>query len=1315
MTQPDATLRDLQSLLDEAMYVDQPGLRRRLARESKRERNRGRRPDRRGDADSSDSSDSSRLQDLEIAITASAERASARAQSLPLIDFPAALPISERREEIASAIDANQVLILCGETGSGKSTQLPKICLQIGRGVQGLIGHTQPRRIAARATAARIASELGEPLGERVGYKIRFADRTGPDCRLKLMTDGILLAEIQKDRWLRHYDTLIIDEAHERSLNIDFLLGYFKRLLPRRPELKLIITSATIDPGRFSAHFDDAPVIEVSGRTWPVETRYRPLVSEDDEDGRDQVTGILDAVDELCAQPGRGDVLVFLAGERDIRETADALRRHHPKGVDVLPLFARLSAAEQDRVFHSGGARRVVLATNIAETSLTVPGIRFVVDPGRARISRYSYRSKIQRLQIEAISRASADQRQGRCGRERDGICIRLYSDMDYDGRPAFTDPEVLRTNLASVILQMETLGLGHIEDFPFLDSPDPRFVRDGYRLLRELGAADEEGGITEIGRRVARLPVDPRLGRILLAAGETDCLTEVLAIVSMLSIQDPRERPLEHAAAADERHACWQVEGSDFLSIYKLWVDYLEQRHHQSVSKQRRWCKENFLSFLRMREWYDVHQQLLQQLAQMGLRPGRRIASADEVHRALLSGFLGHIGRRDEDGHYRGPRDSAFLVGRGSVMNQAKAPWVMAASLVQTSRVFARTVAGITPDWIESVAAHLVKRQYDDPRWAPKRGQVTASETVSLYGLVLASGRRVDYSRIDPEAARRIFLEDGLADMEQSIQAPFATHNRTLLASLEDMEARVRRRDLIADPARIAAFFDRRVPADICSLRDFQAWRKKAEKSDPRCLFMELDDLLASDLPRLDPDSFPDALQIEGNTMALSYTYDPAADDDGVTVMVPRDLLGMLSEADLEWLVPGLLQEKVVALVRGLPKAIRRRLVPVPATVDSCMPVLDASAGKRLLPCLAQALQRAAGAPVPEQALESVSLPDYLRCNVRVMDTDGSVLGEGRDLAALRDRLAPAGPVARPAAAARSDTRTQLDWKFDTLPRTACVAQDGHERNLFPALHDEGDGVSLAYFAAEDEARAEHRDGVLRLLRLQAGREEKYLRREFAKNKVLNLTPDLGSGGGDLSSDLVHVAALKAFLEDSKQTPRDEDGFRRLLATGLPGFVPAGTALADLVAAILQHWRKARLRIDELPDTAATAHAAEDLRYQLGGLVYPGFLLDTPTEWLGQCPRFLQAVHLRLDKLAAGDARDVALTNSLAPFQARLRERLQQTNSIRQLPSLTLYRWMVEECRVSLFAQTLGTSIKISPQRLERQWEKVIAESRPR
>jgi len=1287
-------LRELQEQISDAMYADQPRLRRRL----KKARRAG----------------GAELDQAALAIESSADKARTRAASLPSIQYPPELPVSERRDEIAEAIAAHQVVVLCGETGSGKTTQLPKICLDLGRGAQGLIGHTQPRRIAARATAARIATELGEPPGQHVGFKIRFADHTGPDCRVKLMTDGILLAEIPQDRWLRRYDTLIIDEAHERSLNIDFLLGYLKQLLPRRPELKLIVTSATIDPARFAAHFDDAPVIEVSGRTYPVETRYRPAQAEDENaEAPGQIAAILEAVDELSRQPGPGDLLVFLAGEREIRETANALRRHHPEGVEILPLFARLSAAEQDRVFRRAGPRRIVLATNIAETSLTVPGIRFVVDPGRARISRYSYRSKIQRLQIEAISRASADQRKGRCGRERDGICIRLYDETDFEARPAFTDPEILRTNLASVILQMEALQLGHVEDFPFVEPPDPRFVRDGYRLLRELGAVEEDQRVTEAGRRIARLPVDPRLGRILLAAAETDCLPSVLPIVAMLSIQDPRERPLEKAEVADERHARWQIEGSDFLGVLKLWRDYLEQRHHLSVNKQRRWCKEQFLSFMRMREWYDVHQQLSQQMTQMGMRPGRAgieaEVEAERVHRALLTGFLGHIGRRDEEGGYRGPRDSRFLVSPGSVLRGSKSPWLMAASLIQTTRVFARVAARIEPDWIESAAAHLVRRQYDAPRWSEKRGTVVARETVTLYGLVLASGRRVDFSRIDPEAARGIFLEDGLAAEAHAIRAPFVDHNRALRERLEDLEARIRRRDLLADRPRIAAFFEARVPTGICALRDFEAWRRKTERKNPRCLFMEIDDLTASDVPRLDPDDFPDAISVEGNTLRLAYRYEPGADDDGVTVLVPRELLGMLSEADLEWLVPGLLEEKIIAMVRGLPKSLRRRLVPVPETAGRCLPALLAAQGERLAPCLAAALQREAAVPVPVETLQSVPLPDYLRFNIRVLEVDGECCGESRDLDALQRQLAPAGPVARTAVDPGA-TGTSTDWAFGTLPRTAEIIQDGHPRHLFPGLHDDGDGATLAYYASEDQALAEHRSGVLRLMRLAAAREEKYLRRELARHRGLNLNPDLGVEGGDLIEDMVALAAEQAFLPEGTDVPRDESAFRDRARTGRPLLVAAGTQLAGLVADVLDRWRRARARVQELPTASAAGEAVRDLETQLDGLVHPGFLRQTPPRWLQHCPRFLDAVHVRLDKLRDGDPRDTALTRTVQPYQARLLERLAEAGEQPMPPALLEYRWMLEELRVSLFAQTLRTSIKISPKRLERQWERVVA-----
>jgi ATP-dependent helicase HrpA len=748
-----------------------------------------------------------------------------RRESMAGINFPSELPISARRDDITEALRRNPTLVICGETGSGKSTQLPKMCLAAGFGARGMVGHTQPRRIAARSVAARIAQELGGPLGREVGYKIRFADRTGPDCRVKLMTDGILLAEIQRDPYLRQYDALIIDEAHERSLNIDFLLGYMRQIRPRREDLRLIVTSATLDPERLSAHFDNAPIIEVSGRTYPVEVRYR---SPEEAEDWSQTDGILDAIRELDAgDTGHGDMLVFLAGEREIRETSDAIRKHLGGHLEVLPLFSRLSASEQDRIFKPAGERRVILATNIAETSLTVPGIRYVVDPGRARISRYAYRSKIQRLQIEPVSRASAEQRKGRCGRLRDGVCIRLYGEDEFEARPEFTDPEILRTNLASVILQMECMGLGRVEDFPFVDPPDQRFINDGYRLLREIGAVDDEDRVTRLGRMVSGFPLDPRLGRILVAAGELGCLREVLPIAAALSIQDPRERPAEARDLADEKHAQWQVKDSDFLGFLALWDAYMDRRHHLSVNKQRRWCRDNFLNFMRMRDWYDVHQQLHSLARQLGLPINQEAADYALVHKALLTGLLGHVGQRDE-GEYKGPRGSRFTIFPGSGLRGTTPAWVMAASLVETSRVFAHTVARVEPGWIEGAAAHLVKREYDDPRWEPRRGHVTARERVTLYGLVLAAGRRVDFGRVDAAAARSVFIRDGLADDAHGVRAAFAEHNSALLEKVHELESRLRRRDIAADRSRIAAFYEQRVPPDIRDRPGFQRWRKR-------------------------------------------------------------------------------------------------------------------------------------------------------------------------------------------------------------------------------------------------------------------------------------------------------------------------------------------------------------------------------------------------------------------------------------------------------------------------------------------------------
>lgn len=1232
---------------------------------------------------------------------ASCEQVERRRRNLPRVTCPASLPISERVDELAAAITAHPVVVVCGETGSGKSTQLPKVCLQAGLGTRGLIGHTQPRRLAARSIAARISEEIGQPLGGIVGFKVRFNDRTGPDCRIKVMTDGILLAETQQDRWLRQYDALIIDEAHERSLNIDFLLGYLKKIRSRRPELRLVITSATIDPERFSEHFDNAPIISVSGRGYPVEDRYRPL--DEGDDVLPQTEGILAAVEELAAgDDGSGDILVFLAGEREIRETADALRKRHPEQVEVLPLFARLSAAEQDRIFRPAERRRIVLATNIAETSLTVPRIRYVVDPGLARISRYSYRSKIQRLMVEPISKASADQRRGRCGRERDGTCIRLYSEEGYLGRPEFTDPEIRRTNLASVILQMECSRLGRIEDFPFIDPPDPRYVSDGYRLLRELGAVDGDGRVTPLGRSMAAFPLDPRLGRIVVAAAELDCLKEILPVVSLLSIQDPRERPLDAREKADEAHRQWHEQSSDVLGIVALWECYLDRRRHLSVSKQRIWCRENFLSFLRMREWYSVHQQLLAQVKDSGQRLNRQTATAEVIHRAFLSGMLGHIGQLD-DREYSGARGSRFLISPGSALRGGGARWVVAASLIQTDRVFAHTVAQVRPEWIEQAAGHLVKKAYEDPHWDEKRGHVVARERVSLYGLVLAANRRVDYGRVNPAEARRLFVAEALADDRLNADADFARHNRAMRERLHEIEAKLRRRDLLADRARLEEFFDERVPAHVMNRRGFERWRRKAETTDPKLLFMSRGDLLAGNLEVFDEDAYPDHLTVEGNPLRLEYRFEPGDERDGVTIIVPRQLLPMLDPAHLEWLVPGYLEEKITAMIRALPKPVRRRLVPAPDVARRCLSHLDRRSG--LATALATALTREAGVPVEAGSWLATDLPSHLVFNFRVVDSQGGTVAESRDLDDLQARFGPTGPVRMPTEGRRYQGMT--DWQVGELPRTVATGEGNARRFLFPALHDDGDSVSLVYYASRDEARSAHRDGTLRLFRIACRQAESYLRKEFGKSRLAPLLAGLGHDGGDPVEDLVRLSFLETFLAEGLLPLVDRGEFDVRLAEGRGRVVATGIELGDLVERVANTWRSCRALVAEGLVGPGGRTAGDDIAKQLQGLVFPGWLRLTPVRWLREFPRYLSAVETRIEKIQAGDQRVAGRSELLSPWMDRLKEWEASGRAISD-PVVAPFRWMLEEYRVSLFDQRLGTSMKVSPQRLERQWREI-------
>ena len=1224
---------------------------------------------------------------------------------LPRIAFPPELPVSAERERIAAAIAGHQAVVVCGATGSGKTTQLPKICLAMGLGEHGMIGHTQPRRIAARAVAARIAEELG-PAGEAlVGWKVRFADRTGPDCRVKLMTDGILLAEIRSDPLLKRYDALIIDEAHERSLNIDFLLGYLKRLLPRRPDLKLIITSATIEPRRFAEHFGNAPIIEVGGTTHPVEVRYRPL--EDPEEGT-LADGVLAAVDELTGRdmPREGDILVFMPGEREIRETTEALRKHHPPGVEVLPLYGRLSSSEQDRVFRREGRRRIVLATNVAETSLTVPGIRYVVDSGLARISRYSYRSKIQRLQIEPISRASAWQRRGRCGREAEGVCIRLYAEADHDARPEYTDPEIRRTNLASVILQMETLGLGAIGDFPFLDPPDSRFINDGYRLLRELGAVDDARRVTDLGRRLARLPVDPRLARMLLAAGPLGCLREILVITAALSIRDPRERPADAAGAADERHALFRDPRSDFVSLFNLWVAWEERRRHDSGSAQRRWCRDNFISFLRMREWQDVHRQLVGIVHEMRMRENEAPADYAAIHRAILAGMLSHIGVLEEKGEFRGPRDLRFRLFPDSTLAGRPPRWVTVAALVDTGRVWGRMAAAVEPGWIESAGAHLVRRSWSDPHWQAERGFVAAREQVSLYGLVLAANRRVDFARVDPQGARQVFLREALAGGALRTRGRFLAANRKRVAEVQLLEAKLRRRELLAGDESIAAFYAARVPPEICSTPAFERWRKQAEKVAPELLLMSLEDLLTgADLPA--PDDYPDTLEISGNRLPLHYRFDPAADDDGVTVQIPRHLLPLIEEDRLDWLVPGWLEEKVIAMLRALPKTARRRIVPVPDHARNCLALLQPGQG-RLRAALAEALRRTAGLEVAPETWAELELEPWLHFRVEVLDDDGQPLAAARDLAALQRKHSPgSGPVT---SAGSSDWSGEgfRDWRFGVVPEQLEVRQGRTRQVLFPALQDDGGSVSCRLFPTPEAAARAGRLGVLRLFMLVMPQQHRALLQHARADRALVLRGRDLAAGRDLAEDSVTAAFAAVFLPAGTETPRDEAPFRARLDAGRAALVPEAERLLARVGEILELRETCVARLAEGLTGPGATEAAGDIDTQLAALVYPGFLRHTPPARLVCVPRYLRAVLLRMERLVLGkgEARQVL---DLAPHRRRLLENAATEWAVlAAAEAFRDYRWMIEEYRVQLFAQQLGVGEKVSHARLEMQWQRV-------
>jgi len=1238
-------------------------------------------------------------------INVSTAARAARAASVPAVSYPEELPISANRDEIRRAIEKHPVVILCGETGSGKTTQLPKICLEAGRGVAGVIGHTQPRRIAARAVGARIAEELKTPLGQLVGYKLRFQDHSRPEGLIKLMTDGILLAETQGDRFLDAYDTIIIDEAHERSLNIDFLLGYLKWLLPKRPDLKLVITSATIDPERFSKHFGDAPIINVSGRSYPVEVRYRPveLDEEDDETASGEQDAILSAVDELWSEQA-GDILVFLSGEREIRETAESLRKHHPQGCEVLPLYSRLSAEEQQRVFRPSGRRRVVLATNVAETSLTVPGIRAVIDTGVARISRYSHRTRLQRLPIEKISQASASQRSGRCGRVGPGVAIRLYSEEDFGARPAFTEPEIQRTNLAAVILQMHALKLGDIEAFPFVEPPDGRFVRDGQRTLRELGALSEEGQLTDTGRRLAKLPLDPRLGRILLAGAEEHCLEEVAIIAAALSVPDPRDRPADKQTQADQKHAPLRDEQSDFLSLLKLWRAFEEQRAHLSRARLRGWCKENFLSYLRLTEWHDVHGQVMEVVkGELALKLNAQPGQYASIHRALLAGLLSQVANRREQAEYLGANGTKLFIHPGSGQFKAKPAWIVSAEQVETTKVYARNVARVEPAWIEQAGAHLVKRHHYEPHWERRASRAAVYERVTLFGLLLSSGRSVPYEQIDPKAARELFIKHALVHMEYDSRAPFLAHNLKLLKDTEYLQQKGRRVDLLGDETQLYAFFDARVPEGISTGAAFERWRREAEAKNPKILWLTEQDISPGEA-ELDAEQFPDHLSAGPLVIQLRYRFEPGHEDDGVSALIPLHVLNQLPEEAFEWLVPGLLDEKIEALVRSLPKNLRVHFVPVPDAVARVLPLLERGIGS-LYAQLADALLRTGGVPVPRDAFREDLLSPHLRVNFVLLDDADKVIARSRSLTSLRGKHA--GASQQHYAKQSQLTTGAKSWVFGDLPDKQDV-QAARAQTGYPALVDEGESVGLRVFATPAEARISHERGCARLIRIVMARDFKSYRRDLPVNVQAEIVyrglaqhPLLNAdlvAGRDLREDLLDRIVMTVFLEGHEPL-RSGAGFDARIAELRGGLGLPAQEISRIVQGSLAQLGRIQAALPK-----AAASAAADIRSQLAWLAPAGFLLTTPRERLKEFPRYLKAIEQRLEKLGRDPRRDAQLAAEIAPLETRYRERVKAERGQRP-PGDDEFRWMLEEFRVSLFAQQLGTRGTVSARRLGDAW----------
>ncbi len=1305
-----------------------------------------------------------------------------RRAALPQPIFPNELPVSRKLKEIQALLNNHQVVIVAGETGSGKTTQLPKIALTIGRGIMGQIAHTQPRRLAARSVAERIAHELHTPLGEKVGFKVRFSDRSRDETYVKLMTDGILLAETQADRFLNRYDTIIIDEAHERSLNIDFLLGYLKQLLPRRPDLKVIITSATIDTERFSQFFDNAPVIEVSGRTYPVEIRYRSLEDESLQEEqskssdnlisnkKDMISGILSAVDELALETA-GDILIFLSGEREIRESAEALRKHHSLShghkvpMEILPLYARLSPAEQSRIFSAHKGRRIVLATNVAETSLTVPGIRYVIDTGFVRISRYSVRHKIQRLPIEKVSQASARQRSGRCGRVSDGIAIRLYSEADHDQRPGFTEPELLRTSLAQVILQMLSLKLGDIKAFPFIEKPSAKQINDGFLLLEQLGAINSVRQLTAVGRSLAKLSVDPKIGRVIIAAQQQNVLSEVLIIASGLSCQDPRERPTDKQQAADEKHAQYASKRSDFITYLNLWVTYEAQRKHLSQNKLRKYCKSHFLSFMRMREWRELYQQLFTQTRELGFRfnelpslnterPGDDEDKLDyaSIHQALLTGFLGNIGFKEEKNIYLGARNMRFGIFPGSRLYKRKPKWIMAAEIVETSAVYARIVAGIEPDWLEQQAQHLLKHHYYEPFWEEKSGQVSAWSRVSLYGLIINARRKVNYGPIDPEVSQEIFIRDALVAGEykdQNRKTPgFINYNLSLINELEHLEHKSRRKDLLVDELAIFEFYQQRIQhvhqsnknskqAFIYTRAAFEQWRKKVEKKQPDYLHLEQSDLLKKEVDHVSDELYPPTIMCRELQLPLEYHFLPGHELDGVTLVFPLSVINQLDEGLFDWLVPGMIREKITLLLRALPKVIRKHFVPVPDTVTGFLEQKQYREGQlneqlleflksRLSYTLSNQLEHEMGKD--DHADFSDKIPEHLKMNFKIIDKEGHELDSSRNLSVLKQRW---GERALEQLDKTTDgyerfensmeRQNILSWDFDPLPEEMKIERHGMTMTLYPALKDKGESVAIKLYDQYKNARDNHGQGIYRLLKLMLVKELKRLQKQlpFIDKTCLLFTP-YGSCT-DLKQDIVDGLLLNCIrdvltkeMQNINQI-RNKDDFKHLLLSVKNSLEQNKVDICQTVLNVLQanHVLAKQLK-GNIPFNLVNTLA--DIKAQQSCLIYKNFIAQTPLIWLKRLPRYFKGMTIRLEKAKSDHRRDglnqMQITSLWEKYEEKNKALKEDKNTPRVLffanVQLEEFRWLIEELRISLFAQELKTAQSVSVKRLEKKWKEL-------